>query len=279
MSGHHLLQQCWVSGKQEAQCGLQASASCISPFPQLGICLSSLHLHLLHSFSFPHSRFRLFFNKLFLIYFFVCFSALCYTCLIFFVPTTSLVLVARSAKIYPVAFVAYLKPFSSLQQCSSSLSCYTSAFFGYCFAISLICLFTPSFFQEISTVHGTFSWISHKCPSLLLIASDNALKILFSTFIIITSLLSSLLEFTSGLCATQLPNFIGFICGRTVSAGTSVAMLIHPLQLAQDQQLHVFLWATITAMCSMSWCEGTQQAVCSLAKQKTTPNQLKDAAR
>lgn len=220
--------------RARGQCGLQTCASSISPSPQLVTCLplSSFFLHLLHSFSFPHSRFLLFFNKLFLFFFFfVCFFALCFLTYFFpHIPCPCHTNLPRFTLFLSTSyyFVAYFKAFFSPQPCSSSLSCYILAYFSLVLCSFSHLPFHPCCsFKKFQLCVAPFLGPARSVPPLLLIAKDDALKTLFSTFIIITSLLSSLLEFTSGLRATQLPNFISFIGGRTASTGTSVAMYIH----------------------------------------------------
>lgn len=131
--------------------------------------------------------------------------------------------------------MAYFKPFSSVQQGSSSFSslyCYTLAYFLLLLGYFSHLPFHPCCsFKKFQLCVTPFLGPARSVPPLLLIASDDALKTVFSTFIIITILLSSLLELTLGLCVTQLPKFIRVVCGRTVSTGTSVALFIHPSTL------------------------------------------------
>lgn len=131
--------------------------------------------------------------------------------------------------------MAYFKPFSSVWQGSSSfssLSRYTIAYvlllLGY---FSHLPFHPCCSFKKFQLCITPFLGPARSVPPLLLIATDDALKTVFFTFIIITSLLSSLLELTLGLCITQLPNFSRVVHGRTVSTGTSVAMFIHPSTL------------------------------------------------
>lgn len=160
---HHLHQQCWVSGEQqEAQRGLQADAIGVSPSPLVVTCLSlsSFHLCFLHSFSFPHSRFLLFSNLLFLFFCpwlpvpssspasFICPTAHflpCHTALLSFLLLLLTLYYSATSFSTPAAVAApcltlpstVQKSFSALQQCSSSLPCYKLTYFSL-----LLCYFS-----------------------------------------------------------------------------------------------------------------------------------------
>lgn len=220
--------------RTRGQCGLQASVSGISPSPSYELV-----------FPFPPFFFISFTPFLSLIQGFSSSSISYFSLFCPCVPPTSFffpshipcpchINLLRFTLLLSTSyhFVAYFKLFSCLQPYSSSLYCYTLVYFSLLLHYFSHLLFHPCHsFQKFQLCLAHFLGPDRSVLHLLLIASDDALKTLFSTFIIITNLLSSLLEFILGLCATQLPNFICFICGRTVSTGTSVAMFIHPSTL------------------------------------------------
>lgn len=134
----------------------------VSPSPLVVTCLSlsSFHLRFLHSFSFPHSRFLLFSNLLFLFFCpwlpvpssspasFICPTAHflpCHTALLSFLLLLLTLYYSATSFSTPAAVAApcltspstVQKSFSALQQCSSSLPCYKLTYFSL-----LLCYFS-----------------------------------------------------------------------------------------------------------------------------------------
>lgn len=167
-----------MPSEQEAWCGLQASVTGVSPSLLVPcLSLSSFHLHLLYSFSFPHASCFLFSNFSFLP---LTSSALLFTCLRYLPQGTPDSPVAQLCQVFsccfdPALFCSFLLSFSSSCCCLSFLFFHLPEIFfllsnstpflyfsihylflHHCFAISLIVPFHPFLFQVTAILHDNF---------------------------------------------------------------------------------------------------------------------------